>query len=92
MPLLHEFDIDVVRFGPSERNEEGVEEYVLMRSFESMAVRDDLEGRFYGSKEWQSGLRDEAISMIEHYHTIVLTVPRETIEALGSGARAPTTG
>ena len=51
VPLLCRFDIDVVRFRPSEQNEHGVEEYVLMRSFESMAARDEQEDRFYGSQE-----------------------------------------
>ncbi len=51
VPLLCRFDIDVVRFGPSEQNEQGVEEYVLMRSFESMTARDEQEDRFYGSQE-----------------------------------------
>ncbi len=86
VPLLLQFDIGVVRFGPSEQNEEGVEEYVLMRSFESMADRDEQEERFYGSPEWQSGLREEVVSMIDNYHTIVLTVRIEAIEALRSGA------
>lgn len=85
VPLLRQFDIGVVRFGPSEQNEEGVEEYVLMRSFESMSVRDEQEERFYGSPEWQSGPRETVVSMIENYHTIVLTVPAEAIRALCSG-------
>lgn len=85
VPLLRQFGIGVVRFGPSERNEQGVDEFVLMRSFESMADRDELEDRFYGSPEWQGGLREHVLSMIENYHTIVLTVPDEAVQALGDG-------
>jgi len=85
VPLLRQFEIAVVRFGPSEHNEQGVEEYVLMRSFQSMALRDEQEERFYGSKEWQRGMREEVVGMIESYHTVVLTVPDQAIQALRNG-------
>lgn len=82
MPLLGRFGIRVLRFGPSERNEDGVEEYVLLRSFESLPARDEQEERFYGSEEWQSGPRRDIVSRIESFHTVVLTVPAEAIQAL----------
>jgi NIPSNAP protein len=81
-PLLRRFGIDVVRFGPSEQDEDGAEEYVLMRSFNSAAERDDQEERFYGSREWHDGPREGIVSRIESYHTIVLTVAAEAIDGL----------
>ncbi|PZS25202.1 MAG: NIPSNAP family protein [Pseudonocardiales bacterium] len=83
-PLLREFGVDVVRYGPSEMNEEGVEEYVLMRSFESHDARDEQEKRFYTSPEWLDGPRGGIVERIESYHTIVLSVPAAAVDALRS--------
>lgn len=81
-PLLDSFGVDVVRTGPSEADEDGVEEYILIRAFESLAARDEQEERFYGSPEWQNGPREGVMSRIESYHTIVLTVPAAVVEGL----------
>lgn len=82
VPLLQTSGIDVVRFGPSEQNEEGVEEYVLIRAFPSPADRDEQEDRFYGSDEWLAGPRERILNLIESYHTIVLTTSEAAIDAL----------
>ena len=39
VPLLRRFGIEVVRFGSSEQNEMGVEEYILIHAFRSHAER-----------------------------------------------------
>jgi hypothetical protein len=82
VPLLQRFGIDVVRFGPSEQNEAGVEEYVLIRAFASLEARDEQENRFYGSDDWLNGPRDEILALIADYQTVVLTVSREAVAAL----------
>lgn len=84
VPLLHRFGIDVVRYGPSELNEEGVEEYVLMRAFPSLAGRDEQEDRFYGSGEWLNGPRERILNLIESYHTVVLTMSPAAVDGLRS--------
>ncbi|MDT4977833.1 MAG: hypothetical protein QOG98_3591 [Pseudonocardiales bacterium] len=81
-PLLRDFGVDVVRFGPSEQNEDGVEEYLLMRSFASHDDRDEQEKRFYTSPEWHDGPRADIVDRIESYHTVVLTVPASAIDGL----------
>ncbi|MDQ2749262.1 MAG: NIPSNAP family protein [Actinomycetota bacterium] len=81
-PLLHEFGLDVVRFGPSEMNDDGVEEYILIRSFPSHDARDEQEKRFYTSPEWHDGPRADIIDRIESYHTIVLAVPASAVDGL----------
>jgi len=86
VPLLRLFGIDVVRFGPSEQREDEAEDYVLVRAFESYAVRDEQEARFYGSSEWRSGPREEIVSRIESDHTVVLTLPSEAVDALRAAA------
>ena len=83
VPLLESFGIAVVRFGPSERNEEGVEEYVLIRAFESLDTRDEQEDRFYSSEAWLHGPRDAILRLVESYQTVVLTVSPAAVEALG---------
>jgi len=82
IPLLARFGVDMVRFGPSEVDEDGAEEYVLMRSFESAAARAEQEARFYSSDEWVQGPREDVLALIESYHTIVLTVPEAAVEGL----------
>lgn len=82
VPLLQRFGINVVRFGPSEQNEDGVEEYVLIRAFNSFAARDEQEDRFYSSEDWLHGPREAILSLIESYHTVVLTVTSAAIDSL----------
>jgi hypothetical protein len=82
VPLLQAFGIDAVRFGPSEQNEKGVEEYVLIRAFASLADRDEQEDRFYGSDEWLNGPRERIVSLIESYHTVLLTTSRAAVDGL----------
>jgi hypothetical protein len=86
VPLLRQFGIDVVRFGPSEQSEDGFEDYLLVRAFESHAAREEQETRFYGSSEWQSGPREEIVSRIESDHAVVLTLPTEAVNALRTAA------
>jgi hypothetical protein len=82
IPLLERAGIDVVRFGPSEQREEGHEEYVLIRAFDSSEARDRQEAAFYSSTAWRDGPREEILSRIESFHTIVLTVVPEAVETL----------
>lgn len=82
MPLLAEFGVRVVRYGPSEQGEDGVTDYVLIRAFESHAERDAQEERFYGSAQWRDGPREAIMSRIESYHTVVLTAAASAAEAL----------
>ncbi|MEP6598511.1 MAG: NIPSNAP family protein [Actinomycetota bacterium] len=81
-PLLRHFGIDVVRFGPSEQDEDGARDYLLMRAFDSVAARDEQEARFYGSSDWQTGPRHDVLSRIESYHTVVLTVAVDALDGL----------
>jgi hypothetical protein len=82
VPLLERFGINVVRFGPSEQNEDGVEEYVLIRAFDSLVERDEQEGRFYGSDEWLHGPREAILGLIESYQTVVLTASPAAVDGL----------
>lgn len=82
IPLLERAGIDVVRFGPSEAREDGHDEYVLIRAFESGDARDEQEAAFYSSAAWVDGPRQEILARIESFHTIVLTVTPDAVDAL----------
>ncbi|MDX6479680.1 MAG: hypothetical protein QOG85_190 [Gaiellaceae bacterium] len=84
VPLLTRFGIDVVRFGPSEQSDDGFVDYVLVRSYESDEAREEQEAQFYGSSEWRGGPREEIVTKIESYHTVVLTLPSPAVDALRS--------
>ena len=81
LPLLAAHDIDALGVRESVQHEGG-EHLVLVRAFESVAERDRLEEAFYGGDEWQGGPRDGVMELIEDYHTVVLEVSPETVEAL----------
>lgn len=74
LPLLREHGTDVVRAGPSEADDRDAECYILIRAYPSAADRTAQATSFYGSREWVEGLRDDVLSRIESYHTVVLTV------------------
>ena len=82
LPMLRDAGIDVVLAAPSEAAEEGNEEYALIRAFPSLEVREAQERAFYGSDAWRDGPRDDILACIEGYHTIVLTVSPEAVDAL----------
>lgn len=87
VPLLREQGIRVVRCGPSDLDdEETTNGYVLMRAFTSAAERTEQEDRFYTSAAWRDGPRDDVLSRIENYHTVVVWVAGTAVDALsGSG-------
>lgn len=79
LPLLRRFEIDVVGAGPSLDDPNG---YVLLRSFASLADREQLEDRFYSSPEWREGAREAVIEKIEVYADAVVEVNEATIDGL----------
>jgi hypothetical protein len=83
VPLLRAFGIHVVSTGPSLVDEDGFEEAYLVRAFSSLAEREELEERFYGSDEWRDGPRPGIVDPIETYHTVVIEVPDAAVTALG---------
>lgn len=95
LPLLRDFDIDVVGAGPSIDDANG---YFLMRDFDDLADRERREDRFYASAAWRQGPREAVIEKIEVYTDAVLEVDEAVIEGLrrslaqrdaGGGPRDP---
>ncbi|MFI6390744.1 NIPSNAP family protein [Nonomuraea sp. NPDC050540] len=82
VPLLRQYGIDVVDSGASLVDEDGHEEAYLIRAFASLEAHREQEEEFYGSDAWLKGPREEIISRIESYHSIVIEVPEEAVQAL----------
>ncbi|HEX6420617.1 MAG TPA: NIPSNAP family protein [Acidimicrobiales bacterium] len=81
-PLLARFGITVVDCGPSLVDEDGNEEAYLVRAFRSLEERQEQEEAFYGSDDWREGPREAVLAPIESFHTIVMEVTQEAVDAL----------
>jgi hypothetical protein len=79
LPMIQRAGIEVVAFGPSAHDSTS---YVLIRRFPSLADRQRLEERFYGSREWREGPRDRVLALIESYATVVLSIDSSTTAGL----------
>jgi len=80
-PLMARFGITMVGTGGS-LVDEHADSAILVRAYESLAVRDERENAFYGSDEWRSGPREAIVSRIEQYHTVVLETSEDAVRAL----------
>ena len=78
-PLLQRWKVDVVAYGPSLHDENS---FYLMRSYDSLAHREESENSFYGSDDWREGPRERIIALIESYTEIVLELDEATVQGL----------
>jgi len=88
LPMLHRWKVDVVGYGPSLHD---TDSYFLMRAFGGVAERQRSEDAFYGSAEWRDGPREEVLSHIISYTTVVIEVDAHTLEGLRRPMRADNT-
>src|SRR5215471_19891629 len=79
LPLLLRWNFDVVAHGPSLHDENT---YYVIRRFDSLSQREQLEDAFYGSDDWRYGPREAMLSMIENYADIVLALDDAAVEGL----------
>lgn len=79
LPLLLEFGVDVVAYGPSLHDDDS---YFLVRSFAGVEDRERSESAFYGSNAWRQGPRQAILERIESYTTIVRRVGGKALEAM----------
>lgn len=75
VPLLKKWNIKVSSYGLSKENENG---YHLVRTFKSIQELEDKEGAFYSSDEWRDGPREEILSLIEAYSTLI--IPKDSLQ------------
>jgi NIPSNAP len=79
LPVLKRWNFDVVAYGPSLHDENT---YYVIRRFENLARREQMEDAFYGSDDWRQGPRERLLALIEGYSDIVLEVDDVTVDRL----------
>jgi len=79
LPLLKRWNFDVVAHGPSLHDENS---YYVIRRFESLAQREQMEDAYYASDDWRQGPREAMLALIESYTDIVLELDEVTVQGL----------
>src|SRR5687767_11262555 len=79
LPLLRRWNFDVVAHGPSLHDENT---YYVIRSFDSLDQREQMEDVYYASDDWRQGPRERILALIENYTDIVLEVDDVTVHGL----------
>ena len=79
LPRLQRWNFDVVAHGPSLHDENT---YYVIRRFDSLARREQMEDAYYASKDGRQGPREAIIALIESYTDIVLELDEVTVQGL----------
>ena len=79
LPLLKRWNFDVVAHGPSVHDENT---YYVIRRYDSLAQREQMEDAYYASDDWRKGPREAMLALIENYTDLVLEVDEVTVQGL----------
>ena len=79
LPRLKRWNFDVVAHGPSLHDENT---YYVIRRFDSLAKREQMEDAYYASDDWRKGPRETMLTLIESYTDIVLELDEVTVQGL----------
>ena len=79
LPLLNRWHFDVVAHGQSLHDENT---YYVIRRFDSLTQRDEMEDAYYTSDDWRKGPRQAMLALIENYIDIVFEVDEDTVQGL----------
>jgi hypothetical protein len=79
LPLLRRWNFDVVAHGPSLHDENT---YYVIRSFDSLDQREQMEDVYYASDDWRQGPREEMLALIESYADVVLEMDEVSIQGI----------
>jgi hypothetical protein len=79
LPLLKRWKFDVVAHGPSLHDENT---YYVIRRFDSLSQREEMEDIYYASDDWREGPRERILALIENYTDIVLELDEVTVQGL----------
>jgi NIPSNAP protein len=79
LPLLQRWRFDVLAHGPSLHDENT---YYVIRRYDSLAQREQMEDRYYASEDWRKGPRERILALIESYVDVVLELDEITVEGL----------
>ena len=66
----------MVAHGPSLHDENT---YYVIRRFESLSQREQMEDAYYASDDWRHGPREAMLASIESYVDLVLEVDESTV-------------
>lgn len=83
LPLLKRWNFDVVAYGPSLHDENS---YYVIRRYDSLAQREQMENTYYSSDDWRQGPRERILALIESYVDVVLEVDEVTVQGLRAGS------
>jgi hypothetical protein len=79
LPRLQRWNFDVVAHGPSLHDENT---YYVIRHYDSLTVRDEMEDSYYASDDWRKGPREAMLALIENYVDAVFEVDDVTVQRL----------
>ncbi len=79
LPLMLDWGIDVVDFGPSLHDADG---YFLIRAFHDLANLEAAQAAFYASPVWRDGPREAIVSLIASDSNVVMEMSQDCIEVL----------
>jgi len=79
LPLLKQWHVDVVAFGPSPHDDIS---YYLIRAYTNLADRQSSQDAFYGSAGWREGPRAAIVALIESDTSIVIEMDALAVNAL----------
>ena len=79
--LLKRWNFDVVAHGPSLHDENS---YFVIRRYESLEQREQMEDTYYASDDWRKGPREAMLSLIESYTDVVFELDDLTLQGLRS--------
>lgn len=85
LPLMRDWGIDVVDFGPSLHD---ADSYFLIRAFGDLAKLQAAQASFYASPAWRNGPREAVVSLIASDSNVVMEMSHDRIEALRNRAVA----
>jgi hypothetical protein len=79
LPLLQRWKMDVIANGPSLHDENT---YFVIRRFDSLTQREQVEDAFYDGDDWRLGPREALVALIENYTDIVLELDDVAVQGL----------
>ena len=75
------WNFDVLAHGSSLHDENS---YYVIRRFDSLAQREQMEDAYYASDDWRQGPREAMLALIENYIDILLELDEVTVQGLRS--------
>lgn len=76
---IQRWNFDVLAHGPSLHDENT---YYVIRRYDSLAQREQMENAYYASDDWRLGPREVMLALIENYIDIVLELDEVAVRGL----------